>query len=536
MHILKSLSARAKLILSFLVVCVMLGSVAGFALTRIGTTFATIQNMYDNQLLPISALGKACEVQTEVGRVTCNALLSKSEKERQECLDEIQSLVKEFHSQYNEVVIPQATTPEEKALTVKIVEYFPKYVELGLTAIDQSSKGDTEVSLATLKSMQMLGREVESLFDQETSMNEKFAEEGIAASKSSYTSTFWLVMSTIVAGTLIGQGIGWWIARWFTVALLEVSSIADSVAAASQQLAAASEEMSNGAQEQASGLEETASSLEEITSTIQQNSDNAQQANQLAGNSRRVAESGGQVVEESVKGMNEIFSASKRIADIITTIDEIAFQTNLLALNAAVEAARAGEQGRGFAVVAGEVRNLAQRSAGAAKEIKSLIQDSVGKVQTGSTLVNKSGESLHEIVTSVKRVSDIISEIAAASREQATGIDQVNRAISQMDQVVQTNAAQTEELTSTAENLAGQAIQLQELVGQFNLVSKPSVSSFRSSKSSYRSQPVALKSKKTVSKGRPAVRSYNDELEGNVEQQLEQLCVGSSSNAGFSEF
>jgi methyl-accepting chemotaxis protein len=170
-----------------------------------------------------------------------------------------------------------------------------------------------------------------------------------------------------------------------------------------------------------------------------------------------------------VEAMAEINQSSKKIADIITTIDEIAFQTNLLALNAAVEAARAGEQGRGFAVVAAEVRNLAQRSATAAKEIKALIEDSVGKVESGSELVNKSGQTLSEIVTSVKRVTDIIGDIAAASQEQSSGIDQVNRAVTQMDHVVQSNAAQTEELSSTARSLRGQAQQLQVLVAKFKL-------------------------------------------------------------------
>jgi methyl-accepting chemotaxis protein len=252
-----------------------------------------------------------------------------------------------------------------------------------------------------------------------------------------------------------------------------VSDSTQHVTSVSQQLSAASEQLSSGAQEQASSLEETAASLEEITGTVKQNADNARQANQLATGSHDVAEQGGQVVMDAVASMTEINAASTRIADIITTIDEIAFQTNLLALNAAVEAARAGEQGRGFAVVASEVRNLAQRSATAAKEIKGLIQDSVHKVEAGSVLVNKSGETLQEIVGSVKRVTDIIAEIAAASEEQSTGIDQVNRAVTQMDQVTQNNAAQTEELASTAQALAAQAQELQALVAGFKLGEPP---------------------------------------------------------------
>jgi methyl-accepting chemotaxis protein len=266
------------------------------------------------------------------------------------------------------------------------------------------------------------------------------------------------------------------LSRWFNQFMDKLHDIigqtreaAQHVAKAAQQLSAAAQQLSSGMQEQASSLEQTAASLEQITGTAKQTADNARQANQLALGSRDTAERGGQVVAAAVTAMGEINTASKRIADIITTIDEIAFQTNLLALNAAVEAARAGEQGRGFAVVAAEVRNLAQRAATAAREIKTLIQDSVQKVEDGSELVNRSGQMLEEIVASVKRVSDIIAEIAAASQEQSQGIDQVNKAVTQMDQVVQQAAAHTEDLSSTAQGLATQAQQLQALVGRFRL-------------------------------------------------------------------
>jgi methyl-accepting chemotaxis protein len=252
-------------------------------------------------------------------------------------------------------------------------------------------------------------------------------------------------------------------------AMSDVRETANAVASSADQLAAASQEISSGAQEQASSLEETAASLEEMTATIKQNADNAQQASQLAGGARGTAEEGGHVVTEAVQAMGAINDSSKKIADIITTIDEIAFQTNLLALNAAVEAARAGEQGRGFAVVAAEVRNLAQRSATAAKEIKDLISDSTRKVEAGSALVNASGKTLNEIVAAVKRVTDIVAEIAAASREQSSGIEQVNKAVTQMDQVTQANASQTEEMSGTSESLSGEAGKLQGLVRRFNL-------------------------------------------------------------------
>jgi methyl-accepting chemotaxis protein len=251
--------------------------------------------------------------------------------------------------------------------------------------------------------------------------------------------------------------------------VLEIRETSSQVGTASHQLSSATAQLSSGAQEHASSLEETAASLEEITGTVKQNADNARHANQLAVGARDTAESGGQVVVKAVSAMGEISRSSRKIAEIITVIDEIAFQTNLLALNAAVEAARAGDQGRGFAVVAAEVRNLAQRSAAAAREIKALIQDSVQKVEDGSALVGRSGQALEQIVSSVKRVTDIIAEIAAASQEQSQGIDQVNKAVSQMDQVVQSNAAQTEELSSTSHLLASQAADLQALVGRFKL-------------------------------------------------------------------
>lgn len=249
----------------------------------------------------------------------------------------------------------------------------------------------------------------------------------------------------------------------------EVRTGTETIATASSEIASGNLDLSSRTEEQASSLEETASAMEELTSTVKQNADNAQQANQLAASASGVAVQGGQVVEQVIATMQSISDSSKRIADIIGVIDGIAFQTNILALNAAVEAARAGEQGRGFAVVASEVRNLAQRSANAAKEIKSLITDSVESVDVGSRLVEQAGATMREVVNSVQRVTDIVSEISAASHEQSTGIEQVNQAISQMDEVTQQNAALVEEAAAASQSLQDQAASLAQAVSVFKV-------------------------------------------------------------------
>ncbi|MBV8633053.1 MAG: MCP four helix bundle domain-containing protein [Burkholderiaceae bacterium] len=249
----------------------------------------------------------------------------------------------------------------------------------------------------------------------------------------------------------------------------EVRGGTETIATASSQIASGNMDLSSRTEAQAGALEETASSMEELTSTVQQNSDNARQANQMAIAASEVAMRGGNVVSEVVQTMESINESSKKIVDIIGVIDGIAFQTNILALNAAVEAARAGEQGRGFAVVAAEVRNLAQRSAGAAKEIKALIGDSVQTVEAGSRLVDQAGTTMNEIVESIRGVTDIVAEITAASREQTTGIEQINRAVIEMDNVTQQNAALVEEAAAAAASLREQAGNLEQAVSVFKL-------------------------------------------------------------------
>ncbi|WP_050465021.1 methyl-accepting chemotaxis protein [Herbaspirillum autotrophicum] len=248
-----------------------------------------------------------------------------------------------------------------------------------------------------------------------------------------------------------------------------VRSGTETIATASGEIAAGNLDLSSRTEQQASALEETASSMEELISTVKQNADNARQANQLAVSASEIAIQGGAVVGQVVTTMGSINDSSKKIVDIISVIDGIAFQTNILALNAAVEAARAGEQGRGFAVVASEVRSLAQRSAAAAKEIKALIDHSVETVGNGSRLVEQAGSTMREVVVSVRRVTDIVGEISSASQEQAAGIEQINHAITQMDQVTQQNAALVEQAAAAAASMQTQAASLEQLVSVFTL-------------------------------------------------------------------
>lgn len=405
--------------------------------------------------------------------------------------------------------------PQEKALLVKVIEQ--KLVLSHLIAkvkgfvaennfFDAASLLKSEFAEPHEKWMTSLGALAEH---QHEAMKETYA-----VSQQNYKTAMTGMIAIGILTIILGIFIAWFITRTITVPLKNAGDIADAIAngdliqqigetakdepgrllnslktmqsnlvsaveqikqgtetitVASREIASGNADLSSRTESQASSLEETASAMEQLTSTVRQNADNASQANKLVVAASMVAVKGGQVVSQVVDTMGSIKDSSRKIVDIIGVIDGIAFQTNILALNAAVEAARAGEQGRGFAVVASEVRNLAQRSAGAAKEIKSLIGDSVEKVDLGSQLVDEAGQTMGLIVTSVKQVADIMSEITVASKEQSAGIEEVNQAVTKMDEMTQQNAALVEHAAAAAESMQDQAQKLAQAVSIFKL-------------------------------------------------------------------
>jgi methyl-accepting chemotaxis protein len=506
------LKTTYKLMVSFGGAAAMLVVVGFVGLSGILESNAALSVAYERDAQGIDLAAKLNAVRLNVARSYRQGLLVGSSAARETALSEIAGEQREF----------ERVAPELRAILIykenrdsldAIVLQFHEYARLSREALVVSAT-DMPRAHEILERSSPLGQSVGASIERIVEAKRRLAEEAQAEAKERFARSRNAVLATMLVAILLAVAsvriMGRAIAEPLTQAVgilervaagdlvgrLEVDSrdevgqlaralnrsiesvrntlvgvqdISTQVSSAASQLAASAEEISGGAQAQAASLEETAASLEEISATVKQNADNAQQASQLASGARDSAERGGQVVELAVSAMTEITRSSKKIADIITTIDEIAFQTNLLALNAAVEAARAGEQGRGFGVVAAEVRTLAQRTASAAKEIRGLIADSTSKVEVGTQQVNRSGETLEEIVRSVKRVTDMVSEIAAASREQNTGVDQVNTAVTEVDKVTQGNAAQTEELSATAMSLSEKAGHLEQLVAGFEL-------------------------------------------------------------------
>jgi methyl-accepting chemotaxis protein len=516
MNFLYNLKIGARLALGFAAVLALTVIVGVMSISRLATVNEATADIATNWLVATKMLGGYQASINVIRRAEAQHMMSKTTEE----FDTWEKKVQEGKAQANDYFkkyVATVDTDSERKLVAEIESaeqrYFNAQTELlktsrasdGVTdALRASFNGDSQISLRAL--LDSVQKDVE--------FQNQGSEAAYKQSQDTYAQTRMLVIALLTGAIAIGVVLAWLITSSITKPVNDAVSLAEKVAAgdltgevridskdeigqllnalktmngnlsgivgqvrqgseavasASTQIAQGNQDLSARTESQASALEETAASMEELSSTVKQNADNAKQANQLAQSASTVAIKGGEVVSQVVDTMRGISTSSKKIADIISVIDGIAFQTNILALNAAVEAARAGEQGRGFAVVATEVRSLAGRSAEAAKEIKTLITDSVARVDQGTQLVDQAGATMNDVVTSVRRVTDIMAEISAASAEQSQGVEQIGEAVQQMDQVTQQNAALVEEMAAAAASLGTQAGELVQTVSVFRL-------------------------------------------------------------------
>jgi methyl-accepting chemotaxis protein len=512
---LRFLTVRARLGTGFGMVLLLLLGVAGLSLVQLAGFNRNVDALAGTRLVQLITVAQASNALGQISRSTGNVLVLDDEKQVKDELANVhanQGTVQDLLAKVQKTL----QTDREKALFAEIVAAREAYAPTENEYLKFAEHGDyssaKDVLLKTMRPAQMKLIEAMDRFeDHQVALSADEARKTAEAYQLTRNVILSLAAVAVIAGIVLAWGITTSIVRPIDQAVVvaqrvaagdlsvraegagrgdelgrllgalddmarqlrelvgDVASGARLVADGSAQIAQGHQDLSQRTEQQASTLEETASSMEELTSTVTQNADNARNATQLAQGASEVARKGGQVVGDVVSTMTAISESSKKIADIIGVIDGIAFQTNILALNAAVEAARAGEQGRGFAVVASEVRSLAQRSAAAAREIKALIGDSVGKVEAGSKLVGNAGSTMGEIVTAVNRVTDLISEIAAASKEQSSGIGQVNTAVTQMEQVVQQNASLVEEAAAATDSMKAQAESLLQTVSRFQL-------------------------------------------------------------------
>ncbi|HKT91796.1 MAG TPA: methyl-accepting chemotaxis protein [Paraburkholderia sp.] len=500
----------------FAIVLLLLGAVGGIGLLQASRIFDGTQRIGANWLPSVETLGNMRNQAQDVRRTSLRMLIASDASEKATLHDQHAQMISQFGTifdGYSKLV----SSAEERRVADSIGTAWSQYLDddkkigaLVMSADGGSADARAAVSTASAKSFQGLM----DLINQDVTLNHNGSTADVAMAKSAYQSAFAWTIALIVIAIGIGATIALFITRSITGPIARAVDVAETVArgdlsarievdgsdeaaqllgalrhmnerlvdlvgrvrtgsegiaTASAQIAAGNTDLSQRTEEQAASLEETAASMEQLTATVKQNADNATQGNTLAGQASQTATRGGEVVGRVVDTMRDIANSSEQVAQIISVIEGIAFQTNILALNAAVEAARAGEQGRGFAVVAGEVRTLAQRSATAAREIKELIGVSVERVNNGTALVDDAGRTMGEIVQSVKRVADLMNEISAASGEQRTGIEQVNQAVTQMDEVTQQNAALVEEASAAAQSMSSQAAALRELVSVFNI-------------------------------------------------------------------
>ena len=515
MKFLSNLRIGARLSFAFALLVAMLIAITVVGLSGIGKTFDTLTDMYANSTIPLQELGKVQFLGMRNRVLGMDMIINPDPANIARRADEQTKNSEKLDTAWKNYLATELS-PEEKALVTEVEPALAAYRKEGLFAAREASlAGKTDEALNIYKTK--ISPLAPKFFDPLAKLLEiqvKLAKQDLESADKAHRSVVAVTLGVSVAAVAIAVLLAWLITSSITKpiakalgfskrvaggdlsehlhhegsdeigALLNslqamqaslirvVSNVrqgSESVATASAEIAQGNNDLSARTEQQASALEETAASMEELSSTVKQNSDAARQANQLAVNASTVAVQGGEVVGQVVETMKGINDASRKISDIISVIDGIAFQTNILALNAAVEAARAGEQGRGFAVVASEVRSLAGRSADAAKEIKSLINASVERVEQGNLLVDKAGQTMTEVVSSIRRVTDIMGEISAASSEQSAGVSQVGEAVTQMDQATQQNAALVEQMAAAASSLKSQAQDLVQVVAAFKL-------------------------------------------------------------------
>ncbi len=523
----KNLSIKLNLISLLVIMLVAMTAIGGMGMSGISQVGASLQDVGAVRLPSIEGLLTLSEGQTAVKAASLSTLMSEQEPNAQLMAPVLASHRKAWASATAgwKTYEPLPQTPEEAVLWTSFVKEWDAWkaadarVMATMEAIAGNSVPEDYVKLFAdfrreYQASVVPFQQSETALLKIVTLNQKLAHQRVKDGEAATQLAFRLMLATAVVAALLALAYALYVNACITgpinraVALartvaagdltheIEVTTTdetgqlldalksmsgnlsnivgsvragTDTIATASSQIAAGSLDLSARTEEQASSLEETASSMEELASTVKQNADNARQANVLAVAASDIATKGGAVVAKVIDTMGAINDSSRQIADIIGVIDGIAFQTNILALNAAVEAARAGEQGRGFAVVASEVRNLAQRSAAAAKEIKTLIGNSVSQVDAGGRLVGEAGATMSDVVESVRRVTDVMAEIMAASHEQSMGIDQINEAVLQMDQVTQQNAALVEEAAAASASMQEQAVDLSKLVSTFKL-------------------------------------------------------------------
>jgi methyl-accepting chemotaxis protein len=515
MDALKQLRIGNRLAVAFAIVLALMLVVSVVGVRGIYRVAAGLETVYKDRTVPLAQLGELNNLTIGNRLVIVEMLRAPGFDEIKRRSDELNANLKRGQQLLDSYLATQLST-DEKALADRFVATQKAYVDDGLLPVSTAlGTGGMSTALQIYEEKTLpLAAKTRELADQLVKLQIDVAAAEYEQGQATRASALATSVVLTAAALALGLAMAWLITRSITVPVREaagfaqmvaggdltasirtqgrdeiaellgalsgmrdglvqivqqVRSGADSILTGAGEIASGNADLSQRTEQQAANLEETAASMEQMNATVRQNADTAQTATQLATSASSVAARGGDVVQQVITTMSDISASSRKIADIIGTIDGIAFQTNILALNAAVEAARAGEQGRGFAVVAGEVRALAQRSAQAAREIKALIGTSVDNVDAGSRLVGEAGETMTEIVSQVKRVADLIGEIGSATQEQTTGIGQVSEAITQLDRVTQQNAALVEEAAAAADSLRGQAQRMNEVVGVFRL-------------------------------------------------------------------